>query len=129
MTSLLLDSHVLLWFVWDDPRLSRCAKSLIEDATNRKLVSIASCWEIAIKAGLQKLELGEPAGSFLSREISANNFTLLPISLEHATGVAALPLYHRDPFDRLLASQAMLDGLQLVSADSVFDQYGAFRAW
>ena len=77
MTSLLLDSHVLLWFVWDDPRLSRCAKSLIEDATNRKLVSIASCWEIAIKAGLQKLELGEPAGSFLSREISANNFAFV----------------------------------------------------
>lgn len=129
MTSLLLDSHSLLWFVWDDPQLSSDAKASIENADNRKLVSIASCWEIAIKVGLGKLDLGEPSRSFLPREIARNSFELLPISLEHATAVEALPLHHRDPFDRLLAAQATVDKLDLVSADPTFDQYGVARLW
>jgi PIN domain nuclease of toxin-antitoxin system len=129
MTSLLLDTHTMLWFFWDDSRLSRCAKTLIEDADNRKLVSIASCWEIAIKAGLGKLVLGEPAHPFLSREIARNNFELLPISLDHATMVEGLASHHRDPFDRLLVAQAVSEGLELVSADAVFDQYGVSRRW
>jgi PIN domain nuclease of toxin-antitoxin system len=87
VTSLLLDRQALLWFCWDDPHLSQEAKSLIEDPSNRKLISIASCWEIAIKAGLGKLDLGEPSRSFLDREITRNNFELLSISLEHATAV------------------------------------------
>jgi PIN domain nuclease of toxin-antitoxin system len=109
MTRLLLDSHAMLWFSWDDPRLSGTAKALIEDAGNRKLVSIASCWEIAIKVGLGKLDLGEPSQSFLSREIASNNFELLPITLAHATMVEQLAVHHRDPFDRLLAVQAIAD--------------------
>jgi PIN domain nuclease of toxin-antitoxin system len=129
VTSLLLDSHSLLWFVWDDPQLSSDAKASIENADNRKLVSIASCWEIAIKVGLGKLDLGEPSRSFLPREIARNSFELLPISLEHATAVEALPLHHRDPFDRLLAAQATVDKLDLVSADPTFDQYGVARLW
>jgi PIN domain nuclease of toxin-antitoxin system len=70
MTSLLLDSHTMLWFFWDDPQLSATAKKWIEDADNRKLVSVASCWEIAIKVGSGKLDLGEPTHSFLPREIA-----------------------------------------------------------
>jgi len=62
---LLLDSHTLLWFIWDDPNLSQTARSLIEDSANRKLVSVAICWEIAIKVGLKKLSFGEPATAFL----------------------------------------------------------------
>jgi PIN domain nuclease of toxin-antitoxin system len=76
--NLLLDTHTILWFFWDDPQLSATAKALIEDPANRKLVSIASCWEIAIKAGLSKLRLGEPAAGFLNREITRNNFKFLP---------------------------------------------------
>jgi len=129
MTSLLLDTHTMLWFFWDDPQLSAGAKTLIEDADNRKLVSIASCWEIAIKVGLGKLDLGEPSRSFLSREIARNNFELLPITLDHATMVEGLVPHHRDPFDRLLVAQAMAEGLPLVSADGVFDQYGISRLW
>ena len=129
MTDVLLDTHTLLWFLWDDSRLSGPAKSLIEDANNRKVVSIASCWEIAIKVGLRKLDLGEPSRSFLSREIARNNFELLPISLDHATMVEGLVAHHRDPFDRLLVVQAMAEGLSLVSADAVFDQYGVSRLW
>src|SRR2546423_10428489 len=99
--NLLIDTHTMLWFFWDDPQLSAAARALIEVPANRKLVSIATCWEIAIKAGLRKLLLGEPSGPFLDREITRNNFEVLPIGLNHATAVELLPLHHRDPFDRL----------------------------
>ena len=129
MTDLLLDTHAMLWFLWDDARLSGNARTLIEDADNRKLVSIASCWEIAIKVGLGKLDLGEPSRSFLSREIARNNFELLPISFDHVTAVESLALHHRDPFDRLLIAQAMVERISLVGADVAFDQYGVSRLW
>ena len=129
MTSLLLDTHAMLWFFWDDPQLAVGAKAAIEDADNGKLVSVVSCWEIAIKVGLGKLDLGESSQSFLSRELAVNNFELLPISLDHATAVEQLPAHHRDPFDRLLIAQAMSESLSLVSADAIFDQYGVSRLW
>jgi PIN domain nuclease of toxin-antitoxin system len=129
MTNLLLDTHAMLWFLWDDPQLSGRAKTLIEDADNHKWISIASCWEIAIKTGIGKLDLGESCRTFLPREISRNNFDLLPISLDHATMVEGLDPHHRDPFDRLLIAQAMVESLSLVSVDSVFDHYGVSRLW
>src|SRR5262245_29186670 len=87
-------SHTLLWFVWDDPNRSARAKTLIEDPTNRKLVSVSTCWEISIKAGLQKLALGEPTATFLPRERATNGFGLLGIALAHATFVETLPPHH-----------------------------------
>lgn len=129
MSDILLDTHAFLWFVWDDPLLSPAAKQSIEDPANRKWVSIASCWEIAIKTGLKKLDLGEPAATFLPRELAMNHFELLGIRLAHATLVETLPLHHKDPFDRLLAAQALIDGIPLVSADAIFDQYGVNRIW
>jgi PIN domain nuclease of toxin-antitoxin system len=127
--NLLLDTHTMLWFFWDDPQLSTAAKALIEDPANRKLVSIASCWEVAIKAGLGKLKLGQPSAVFLSQEITRNNFDLLPISLSHATAVEALQLHHRDPFDRMLIVQAQIEKIPIVSGDAVFDQYTVTRLW
>jgi PIN domain nuclease of toxin-antitoxin system len=129
MSDLLLDSHTMLWFFWDDPLLSPKAKSLIEDPSNRKMISVASCWEIAIKAGLGKLKLGEPSQSFLTREIARNNFELLSIGLAHATYVESLALHHRDPFDRLLIAQAMIERMPFVSHDKAFDAYGISRLW
>lgn len=126
---LLLDSHAMLWFFWDDPKLSSAAKTLIEDPDNRKLVSIASCWEIAIKAGLGKLTLGEPSQSFLNREIPRNNFELLSISLDHATSVEDLAQHHKDPFDRLIIAQAIAEGIPVVSNDPAFDAYPVRRLW
>jgi len=87
--------------------LSATAKTLIEAPANRKQVSMASCWEIAIKAGLGKLRLGEASGPYIPSVLSRTGFDLLPISLAHATFVEALPLHHRDPFDRLLVAQAL----------------------
>ncbi len=76
-----------------------------------------------------KLRLGEPARTFLPREITRNNFDLLAIALDHATAVESLPLHHRDPFDRLLVAQALTDGLMVVSPDTNFDAYGVQRLW
>ena len=129
MSDLLIDSHALLWFVWDDPNLSATAKALLEDPANQKFISVATCWEIAIKVGLKKLNLGEPATTFLPRELAANKFDLLAIELAHATFVESLPPHHKDPFDRLLVAQAMIEKLSLVSADAAFDRYGATRLW
>ncbi len=129
MSAILLDSHAFLWFVWDDPLLSPAAKQRIEDPANHKWVSVASCWEIAIKAGLGKLRLGEPTTTFLPRELATNHFSLLRIELAHATLVETLPPHHKDPFDRLLIAQAIIEKLPLVSADAVFEEYGVTRLW
>lgn len=102
--------------------LSAAAKASIENPEHRKLVSIASCWETAIKAGLKKLELGLRSRAFLNKEIVRNNFELLAITLDHATTVESLAPHHKDPFDRLLVAQAMLERIPIVSGDSVFDQ-------
>jgi PIN domain nuclease of toxin-antitoxin system len=127
--NLLLDTHALLWFLEDDPLLSGPAKKLIEEPANRKFVSVATCWEIAIKAGLKKLDLGEPAATFLPREPATNHFDLLAIELRHVTFVETLPHHHNDPFDRLLVAQAVIEGLPIVSADVALDSYGVSRLW
>lgn len=127
--TLLLDTHTFLWFCQDDPSLSSVAKTLIEDPGNRKLVSMASCWEIAIKAGLGKLTLGEPSGTYIPNALSRTGFDLLAISLTHATAVESLPQHHKDPFDRLLLCQAQIEGIPIVSADSQFDAYSITRLW
>ncbi len=126
---LLLDTHALLWFLGNDPRIAATAKALIRDPANHKLVSVATCWEIAIKVGLKKLSLGEPAATFLPRELAANRFDVLPIELKHATFVESLPVHHKDPFDRMLIAQALVETLAVVGIDPVFDQYGVTRLW
>jgi PIN domain nuclease of toxin-antitoxin system len=127
--NLLLDTHVFLWFCQDDPALSAAAKTLIENPANRKLISVASCWEIAIKAGLGKMKLGEPSASYIPAALARTGFDLLPITVAHATGVEGLPLHHRDPFDRLLVAQAIAEGIPIVSRDVVLDAYGITRLW
>lgn len=126
---LLLDTHALLWFLQNSPSLSAAAKAAIEDPTNEKFVSIATCWEMAIKAGLGKLRLVEPVAVFLGRELPANNFDLLAISFAHATAVENLPPHHKDPFDRLLIAQAQAEGIPIVSVDAALDPYGVTRIW
>jgi len=127
--TLLLDTHAFLWFGQDDPLLSATAKALIEDAGNHKLLSVGSCWEIAIKAGLGKLKLGEPCATYIPAALSRTGFDLLPILLAHATAVESLPLHHRDPFDRLLVAQAIIEAIPVVSVDAALDPYGVRRMW
>jgi PIN domain nuclease of toxin-antitoxin system len=124
---LLLDTQAFLWWVADDPRLSKRAARAI--AASECLLSVASCWEMAIKTSLGKLTLSGPLERFVQQQLEVNGFNLLGVSLEHAGGVATLPFHHRDPFDRLLAAQARAEELSIVSADRIFPKYGVKRVW
>ena len=124
----LLDTHSFLWWVDDSPRLSARARTTIAGATDA-FVSVASCWEMAIKDSLGKLELPGPLDRLMPEQLALNSFQLLSIDLEDAARVAALPFHHRDPFDRMLAAQALNDGLAVVSADPIFRKYGLRRVW
>ena len=126
---LIVDTHAFLWWIADDPALSRRARAALADAGNECLLSVASAWEIAIKVSLGKLELPGDVRRFLPEQIAANGFGVLPVEIAHATRLAALPFHHRDPFDRLLAAQALEEGVAIVSADPVFRSYGVKRVW
>jgi PIN domain nuclease of toxin-antitoxin system len=126
---LLLDTHALLWFTLGDARLSPAALALINDPGNDKLVSPASYWEIAIKVSIGKLALNQPYEDFIDRGIRQNGFDILPIEPRHTGRGAALSFHHKDPFDRLLIAQALTDGIAVVGADALFDQYGVTRLW
>ncbi len=119
-----MDTHVLLWWLEGNPRLGREARARIGDPETSVWVSAATAWEIAIKSGLGRLELPEPAEVFLPREMKEESFRDLPISVAHALAVRGLPRHHNDPFDRLLIAQAELEGLAVVTADRVFSDYG-----
>jgi len=126
---LLLDTHAFLWWVDDASLLSPRARAAIRSAANECLLSLASCWEMAIKQSLGKLKLRPPLGQFIPDQLAANGFSQLAIELSHITRVSALAFHHRDPFDRLLAAQAVEEGLAIVSADPVFGKYGIKRVW
>ena len=126
---LLLDTHAFLWWVQDARELSKKARAAIADPANECLLSLASCWEMAIKVSLRKLELPGVIERFIPEQLAINGFRPLEISFRHIARVAALAFHHRDPFDRLLVAQATEDGLTLVSADPVFRKYGVKRLW
>lgn len=120
---LLLDTHALLWWLANDPRLSEESADAIADPASDVLVSAASAWEIAIKQSMGKLE----APSDLDRQMELNSFEELPITIGHAYAAGTLPRHHDDPFDRMLVAQAIAEGLTLVSADPRVDAYGVRR--
>jgi PIN domain nuclease of toxin-antitoxin system len=129
MKTLLLDTHAVLWFWWDEAQLSATAKTLLCDPANRKLVSIASAWETAIKVSRKKLNLGGAFQGFFQQQMLRTCFEWLPVDIKHLELVAGLPFHHSDPFDRLLIAQCLADSLSIVSADSQFDYYGVTRLW
>jgi len=120
---ILLDSHTVLWFFEDDVRLSKTAIEAICNAENKKYVSIATLWEVAIKYGLGKLKLDGGVSAF-TENVHENGFILLEIVPEHIFEVASLPLIHRDPFDRLLVAQAIFEDMAIVTSDSNILKYG-----
>jgi PIN domain nuclease of toxin-antitoxin system len=125
---LLLDTHVLLWWMDDNPRISGRSRSLISHA-DTVLVSVASVWEIAIKAGLGQLEVPPDLRRYLLRQLARNEFELLPVLFEHAVAVRDLPLHHRDPFDRLLIAQSLTERLALISHDARMKAYAIEVLW
>jgi PIN domain nuclease of toxin-antitoxin system len=125
----LLDTHTLLWWVDDAPVLSSRARAAVADPENECLFSLASLWEMAIKLSLGKLELPSSIESFVARHLLGGGFRSLEIEIGHVARVARLPFHHRDPFDRLLAAQALEEDLAIVSRDPVFKRYGIRRIW
>lgn len=126
---LLLDTHTLLWFALTDPQLSGTATSLIMDPANEKLVSPASYWEIAIKISVRKYALSKPYEVFMYEAIDKNGFGYLHIEPKHTAAVTTLPFHHKDPFDRLLIAQTIVEGIPIISGDPVLDAYPIKRLW
>ena len=126
---LLLDTHAFLWWVEGTPAIGRRARAAVSNPDNEVFLSVASCWELAIKLSLGKLRLIETLDRFIPEQLRLNGFSLLAVELRHVVRVAGLPFHHRDPFDRLLATQALEDGLALVSSDRLFRKYGVTVVW
>lgn len=125
----LLDTHAFLWWIANSSELSDVARKIIADERNEPIFSAVSGWEIAIKAGVGKLELSDSPEKFLTGQISRNDLEVLPIYLSHALRVHALPDHHRDPFDRLLVAQAIIEEMPLLSADPWIARYPVEVVW
>jgi len=126
---LLLDTHILIWLINGNKNLSQTARQVIEDESNSLHLSIASLWEITIKTSIGKLELGIPLEQITTNFSLPSGMEILPIHLPHLLILQALPFHHRDPFDRLLISQAKSESLTLVSEDNMFKQYEVEMLW
>lgn len=122
---LLLDTHAAIWWLSDDPRLSGAAAARLDDDSNSVLLSAAVVWEVAIKRSIGKLETPE---GFAPRLLAAGAVGLA-VSIEHAAGVERLPRHHRDPFDRLLISQATIERATIVSSDAALRAYDVPVLW
>lgn len=127
---LLLDTHTFIWFFKGDRKLSNTAITLIDNEDNEKFISMASMWEMAIKESIGKSDFGLPLKEFVEEQLSSyNDLKLLHINLDHIDVIATLPLHHKDPFDRLLIAQAMVEKIPILSVDVILDAYPVQRLW
>ncbi len=126
---LLLDTHAFIWFIEGSPEASNKARELIESAENEVLLSMASVWEMAVKGSIGKLEFSEPFEALIPEQLRVNKIDILNIQLSHVLQAHSLPFHHRDPFDRLIISQALVEKLPVVGRDGAFDTYGVERLW
>ncbi|MDJ0900714.1 MAG: type II toxin-antitoxin system VapC family toxin [Xenococcus sp. MO_188.B8] len=120
---LLLDTHTFLWFVNDNPRLSAYLKDLIEDEDNSIYLSFASLWEMSIKYNLGKLKFDTSYEKFVEEEIIQSSIKLINIKLEHLNIYSTLPLHHKDPFDRLIIAQSIVEEVPIITVDIAFEKY------
>lgn len=127
--NLLLDTHVFIWMDSDAERLSDTASALLQDEDNHLYLSLASVWEMQIKHQLGKLTFEKPLAEIIQDQIAQNGIQLLPITLPHILGLSDLPHHHRDPFDRLIISQALLEDYTLISHDEQFEKYEVNLIW
>lgn len=125
----LLDSHVLIWFVTGNPRCSAAARRAIEAPDTVNFVSAASAWEIATKVRSGRWAEADIVVRDFGAAMAENGFSPLPVTIEHGRAAGLLEAEHRDPFDRMLAAQAMIDGLTLVTADPAFRSFDVPIVW
>jgi PIN domain nuclease of toxin-antitoxin system len=127
---LLLDTHTFLWMLEDNKQLSKQARELLRDLNNDLFLSIISPWEMAIKIRTEKFEPPkEPLDQFIQQQLNITAINLIDISLRHIQLISTLPLHHRDPFDRMLIAQSVIENMPIISADTAFDAYGITRLW
>ena len=117
----LLDTHTLLWFLQGDKKLSDKARQLIDSPRNSKFLSIVSLWEIAVKVSLGKLVLDKPFERLFPEQLHFNRIQILDITVECLIKLTTLPFHHRDPFDRLIIAQALVEELPIIGVDAAFD--------
>lgn len=125
----LLDTHTLLWWLFDDPRLSQTVRGILTDPSNAALVSSASAWEIATKHRLGKLDSAAPLVQDMAGWIARAGFVELPVTIAHAQRAGSWPQQHRDPFDRMLAAQSVIEELPVLSRDRALAQFGVLPVW
>ncbi len=118
----LIDTHVFIWFVENLPNLRQAARNLIESNNSEIYISIASLWEISIKTSIGKLQMNRKFEDIID-VLNENSIEILPITFAHTIENNQLPFHHRDPFDRIIVSQAIIENMNFVSSDDVFDEY------
>ncbi|MBK6328196.1 MAG: type II toxin-antitoxin system VapC family toxin [Chloroflexi bacterium] len=127
--NLLLDTHAFIWWYSEPEKLPDRVLAACQDVTNLLALSVASVWEMQIKAQLGKLQLAKPLSEIIQHQQEQNQLQLLPVTLPIVLALDDLPMHHRDPFDRLLIAQARMDQFVLVSNDSQFKQYPVSLFW
>lgn len=125
----LLDTHAFLWWITNDPRLSRKVHEIISDSENELFLSVSSGWEMAIKVGLGRLQLPPNLEHFILEQMALNAIESLPVQMSHALHVYKLPAHHRDPFDRMLIAQAQLENLPILTVDPQIARYSVKVIW
>ena len=125
----LLDTHVAIWVVAEPEKLSPTVRRISYDPTANLLLSVASVWELVIKSMLGKLDLDDSIPSLINELLKRGNVTVIPVSLQHALRVQALPPQHKDPFDRMLVAQSLYEDVILLTADPIVRQYPARTDW
>ena len=124
----LLDTHVFIWWDSEPSKLSPNVTAFLNDPKNVVMVSVVSVWELLIKTQLGKVGLTLPVKTIVTQQ-AANGVHILPVTLDHVLAVESLPPVHKDPFDRLLAAQAMVEGATLLTADPIFGKYPVNILW
>jgi PIN domain nuclease of toxin-antitoxin system len=126
---LLLDTHTIVWSSENPARLSAPALAAVQDPANDRVMSAATIWEVSIKVGQGKMALSLPYRQWMDRAIADLKLTILPVTVEYADRQSTLPPHHRDPFDRLMIAQALVEWIPIASVDVAFDAYGVTRIW
>jgi len=124
----LLDTHTFIWWVEDSDRLSKSVRTIIEE-NEQVYISAASTWEIIIKSQIGKIQLSEDLPTFLLNQIEINNFQILSVRVKHTLMINNLPMFHKDPFDRMLISQAIVEDLTLLTCDGLISKYDVQTVW
>jgi PIN domain nuclease of toxin-antitoxin system len=125
----LLDTHAFLWWITDDPRISPKVREIMQDAANEILLSAASGWEIAIKVKLERLQLPDEPGVYIAKHMALNAIQSLAITMSHSLYTCNLPDIHKDPFDRIIIAQAIMEGMPLLTNDSNILKYDIKVIW